>query len=194
MLLPASHLRLWLYTPPTDMRKSFDGLCALVRQKLEEDPVSGQLFVFINRRRTQMKVLYFEQGGYCIWSKRLEAGLADGGSMVGGNEKWRRGRDSNPGTVSRRRFSRPVLSTTQPPLLLRQTSVMPVGSRGFYLWRRRISSRQSRYYRLCLKPGGLAARVKREDLCNYELKLRLAPYGVPFYKTRSSATLICCCP
>ena len=74
MLLPASHLRLWLYTPPTDMRKSFDGLCALVRQKLEEDPVSGQLFVFINRRRTQMKVLYFEQGGYCIWSKRLETG------------------------------------------------------------------------------------------------------------------------
>ncbi|MBU2728657.1 IS66 family insertion sequence element accessory protein TnpB, partial [Acidithiobacillus caldus] len=42
--------------------------------KLAEDPASGQLFVFINRRRTQLKVLYFEQGGYCLWSKRLEAG------------------------------------------------------------------------------------------------------------------------
>jgi len=74
MLLPESGVRLWLYAPPTDMRKSFDGLAALVRQKLTEDPTSGQLFVFINRRRTQLKVLYFEQGGYCLWSKRLEAG------------------------------------------------------------------------------------------------------------------------
>ena len=74
MLLPESGIRVWLYTPPTDMRKSFDGLTALVRQKLAEDPTSGQLFVFINRRRTQLKVLYFEQGGYCLWSKRLEAG------------------------------------------------------------------------------------------------------------------------
>ena len=74
MLLPESGVRLWLYTPPTDMRKSFDGLSALVRQKLAEDPTSGQLFVFINRKRTQLKVLYFEQGGYCLWSKRLEAG------------------------------------------------------------------------------------------------------------------------
>ena len=74
MLLPESGVRLWLYTQQTDMRKSFDGLSALVRQKLAEDPTSGQLFVFINRRRTQMKVLYFEQGGYCLWSKRLEQG------------------------------------------------------------------------------------------------------------------------
>ncbi|WP_419604873.1 IS66 family insertion sequence element accessory protein TnpB, partial [Thiolapillus sp.] len=40
-----------------------------VRQKLAEDPTTGQLFVFINRRRTQLKVLYFEEGGYCVWSK-----------------------------------------------------------------------------------------------------------------------------
>ena len=74
MLLPDPGVRLWLYTPPTDMRKSFDGLSALVRHKLAEDPTSGQLFVFINRRRTQIKVLYFEAGGYCLWSKRLEQG------------------------------------------------------------------------------------------------------------------------
>ncbi|MHB1155176.1 MAG: IS66 family insertion sequence element accessory protein TnpB [Eubacteriales bacterium] len=74
MLLPESGVRVWLYAPPADMRKSIDGLSTLVRQKLAEDPVSGQLFVFINRRRTQLKVLYFEPGGYCLWSKRLEAG------------------------------------------------------------------------------------------------------------------------
>jgi len=56
------------------MRKSFDGLAALVRSRLAENPLSGQLFVFINRRRTQLKVLYFDRSGYCIWAKRLEQG------------------------------------------------------------------------------------------------------------------------
>ena len=54
------------------MRKSYDGLSALVKKPLHEDPASGDLFVFINRKRTQMKVLYFDRSGYCVWSKRLE--------------------------------------------------------------------------------------------------------------------------
>lgn len=66
--------RLWLYQAPTDMRKSYDGLSALVRQALGEDPLSGDLFVFVNRRRTQMRVLYFAGDGFCLWSKRLERG------------------------------------------------------------------------------------------------------------------------
>lgn len=66
--------QLWLYTAPTDMRKSFDGLAALVRHHIGRDPLSGHGFVFINRRRTQLKCLYFEAGGYCVWSKRLERG------------------------------------------------------------------------------------------------------------------------
>ncbi|MBC8476502.1 MAG: IS66 family insertion sequence element accessory protein TnpB [Gammaproteobacteria bacterium] len=56
------------------MRKQFDGLSAMVKHQLKEDPLSGQLFVFINRRRTQMKILYFDRSGYCIWSKRLVQG------------------------------------------------------------------------------------------------------------------------
>ncbi len=56
------------------MRKSFDGLSALVKTQLDEEPASGQLFVFINRRRTQLKVLYYDRGGYCVWAKRLEQG------------------------------------------------------------------------------------------------------------------------
>ena len=64
MLIPESQVRIWLYGPLTDMRKSFDGLSALLRNRLAEDPLSGQLFVFINRRRTQLKVLYFDCGGW----------------------------------------------------------------------------------------------------------------------------------
>jgi len=76
MFFPESQVRIWLYTRPTDMRKSYDGLSALVKQQMQEDPLSGQLFVFVfvNRRRTQMKALYFDRSGYCIRSKRLEQG------------------------------------------------------------------------------------------------------------------------
>jgi len=56
------------------MRKSYDGLSALVKRLLHEDPLNGALYVFVNRRRTQLKCLYFEGDGYCVWSKRLEQG------------------------------------------------------------------------------------------------------------------------
>ena len=56
------------------MRKSFNGLIALVRTQLLHDPLSGQYFVFVNRRKTQMKMLYFSPSGYCLWAKRLEQG------------------------------------------------------------------------------------------------------------------------
>jgi len=74
-LLPAR--RIWLCTTPADLRCSFDGLSARVRNHLGEDPSSGHWFAwfaFINRRRTQIKMLVFEDGGYCVWSKRLEQG------------------------------------------------------------------------------------------------------------------------
>lgn len=74
MFFPEAQVRVWLYTRATDMRKSFDGLSALVSNVLREDPTSGHLFVFINRKRTQMKVLYFDRSGYCVWTKRLERG------------------------------------------------------------------------------------------------------------------------
>lgn len=74
MFFAEGQVRVWLYTEPTDMRKPFDGLSGMVKHQLQEDPLSGQLFVFINRRKTQMKVLYFDRSGYCIWSKRLVQG------------------------------------------------------------------------------------------------------------------------
>lgn len=74
MFFPDSQVRVWLYCQPCDMRKSFTGLCALVKRQLQEDPLSGHLFTFINRKQTYMKVLYFNRGGYCIWSKKLTQG------------------------------------------------------------------------------------------------------------------------
>lgn len=74
MFSPEGQVRVWLCTEPTDMRKSFDGLSGMVKHQLGENPLSGELFVFINRRKTQMKVLYFDRSGYCIWSKRLVQG------------------------------------------------------------------------------------------------------------------------
>ena len=74
MFFPEGQVQVWLCTEPTDMRRSFDGLSGMVKHQLREDPLSGQLFVFINRRKTQTKVLYFDRSGYCIWSKRLIQG------------------------------------------------------------------------------------------------------------------------
>ena len=74
MLFPEAGLKVWLYSEAADMRKSFDGLMTLAKNKMHENPVSGELFVFINRRQTQVKILYFDRSGYCIWMKRLEEG------------------------------------------------------------------------------------------------------------------------
>jgi transposase len=74
MFFPEGQVRVHVYGRPTDMRKSFDGLYTLTRQELGQDPLSGNLFAFINRRATQIKVLYFDRTGLCVWAKRLEAG------------------------------------------------------------------------------------------------------------------------
>ena len=66
---------IWLSRDPADMRRSFDGLCALVSSHLGCNPTDGRWYVFINRRRTIVKVLGFERGGFFIWSKCLEQGL-----------------------------------------------------------------------------------------------------------------------
>lgn len=74
MFLPESQVRIWLYAWPTDMRRSFNGLAAMAKNAMGESPLSGHIFVFINRRQTQIKILYFDRSGYCLWAKRLEEG------------------------------------------------------------------------------------------------------------------------
>ena len=71
--LPSSG-RSWLALPATDLRKSFDSLAELVRQQLQGDPLSGQLFVFRNKRAGRVKLLYWDEDGFVIVCKRLEAG------------------------------------------------------------------------------------------------------------------------
>ncbi len=71
--LPAS-VPIWLATRATDLRKSFDSLAELVRQQLGSDPLSGQLFVFRNKRADRVKLLYWDEDGFVILYTRLEAG------------------------------------------------------------------------------------------------------------------------
>ena len=64
----------YLYAKPTDMRKSFDGLCGLVINHLGHNPTGGDVFIFMNRRRTLIKLLVWDQTGFVIYYKRLEKG------------------------------------------------------------------------------------------------------------------------
>lgn len=67
-------MKIFISTAPTDMRKGFDGLSAIVEHEWDANPMSGNLFVFSNRRQTLLKLLYWDADGYAIWYKRLERG------------------------------------------------------------------------------------------------------------------------
>jgi transposase len=108
-------VRVYLATKPADLRKSFDGLFALA-SGLALDPLSGHLFVFVNKRRDRIKVLYWDRDGLVVWAKRLERGTsripvagadrvematADLAALLAGidlNTARRRVRYSRPGT------------------------------------------------------------------------------------------------
>lgn len=72
--LPAS-VRIFVCLEPTDMRRSFDGLAGMVRSILDASPTCGHLFVFRNRRRDRLKVLWWDRDGFAIFYKRLEKGV-----------------------------------------------------------------------------------------------------------------------
>lgn len=75
MMLGSSRaLRVWAYPRPADLRKGYDGLYGLTKHGLGRDPLSGELFVYLNRRRTACKVLLWDGTGLCIFQKRLERG------------------------------------------------------------------------------------------------------------------------
>jgi transposase len=74
MLGLSANLRYFLCTREVDMRNGFDGLAGIVRNHLKQDPISGDVFIFINNRRTHIKLLYWDGDGFALFYKRLERG------------------------------------------------------------------------------------------------------------------------
>jgi len=74
MLSLPSRTKMFLCMNPVDMRKSFDGLFGIVREEFLQDPLSGHLFLFVNKRRDRMKAIFWDDDGFVIWYKRLEVG------------------------------------------------------------------------------------------------------------------------
>jgi transposase len=73
MLPPA--VRVFVASVAVDLRRSFDSLAFCTQELLQQNPLSGHLFVFRNRRGDRVKILYWDRTGYCLWYKRLEKGI-----------------------------------------------------------------------------------------------------------------------
>ena len=72
MMRPTKNVSVYLHRKPVDFRKAINGLSMIVQDELALDPFSESLFVFINRGRNRLKLLYWELNGFCLWQKRLE--------------------------------------------------------------------------------------------------------------------------
>ena len=68
-------LQVFIATKPMDMRKSFDGMAALIQNEFKKDVQSGHLFVFLNKRGDKVKIMYWDRNGFAQWYKRLERGV-----------------------------------------------------------------------------------------------------------------------
>ena len=103
MLSISPAVRIFVHALPTDMRKSFDGLYAIVKHAFAKDVLEGDYFVFLNRSRDRCKILYWDRDGLVVWAKRLErgsfqlpgvygcrvAGRRSGFHHVGHDPRWR---------------------------------------------------------------------------------------------------------
>lgn len=74
MLSLPGGVSIYVHTRPTDLRKSFDGLCGIIRSDFGREPLDGSLFLFLNGRRDRIKLLWWDHDGLAIWYKRLETG------------------------------------------------------------------------------------------------------------------------
>jgi len=74
MIQLTPHMRIFMAVEPVDFRRGIDGLCRTVREIIKEDPFSGYMFVFYNKRRTSIKILFYDGQGFCLFQKRLSTG------------------------------------------------------------------------------------------------------------------------
>ncbi len=81
-----SGVRIYIANEPTDMRKSFDGLCGIVQHHFHRDPFDGDVFAFFNRRRDRVKILFWDRNGFWIAMKRLERGTFDSWRPCSGDD------------------------------------------------------------------------------------------------------------
>ncbi len=86
LTLPPS-VRIFVCLSPADMRRSLDGLSAMTREVLREDPLSGHLFVFFNRRCNRTKILFWDRSGLCLYYKRLEKGVFRPSALARADQK-----------------------------------------------------------------------------------------------------------
>ena len=75
IMIDTMDLRIFVSTTPTKMSYSFDSLMGLAQETFDQDPLSGHLFLFFNRQRDRIKILFWDVDGFCIWYKRLEVGV-----------------------------------------------------------------------------------------------------------------------
>ena len=83
MFFPEARVRVFVHGCPVDMRKSFDGLIVLTKRALGQDPLSGHLFVFVNRRGDYLKALYWDRSGFCMWPSAWSAGGSSATGVAG---------------------------------------------------------------------------------------------------------------
>jgi len=88
MLSLPNNVRVLMARDPVDFRKAFDGLCAVARDVLDEDPMRGHVFVFLNKRRDRIKILVWDRNGFWLFYKRLEVGTFE--SVRGVSESMRK--------------------------------------------------------------------------------------------------------
>jgi len=77
MLLLTSKVQYYMCSTPIDIRKGFDGLYGLIQNHIKKDPLTGDIFIFINKNRTHIKMMYWDGDGFVIYYKRLEKGTYD---------------------------------------------------------------------------------------------------------------------
>ncbi len=88
--MPAT-VRVFVAVSPADLRKGYDGLAQLARAVVDQDPLSGHLFVFSNRKRDRIKILYWDRDGYAVWMKRLECGSFRWPTLASNHVEWTAG-------------------------------------------------------------------------------------------------------